>query len=71
MSKYMKNRFPFLDTPTPKRNEIIKQFFKANGLPNREDLLAIIKACYAKPERAYHYFAITLASKFVKQAGEE
>ena len=68
MSKYMKNRFPFLGIPTPARNEIIKQFFKTYGFPNREDLLLFIKACYAKPEREYHYFAITLAGKLVKNA---
>lgn len=68
MSKYMKNRFPFLGIPTPARNEIIKKFFKAYGLPNSEYLLLVIKACYAKPEREYHYFAITIAGKFVKKA---
>jgi 3-methyladenine DNA glycosylase AlkD len=68
MSRYMKNRFPFLGIPTPARNEIIKQFFKTYGFPNREDLLLFIKACYAKPEREYHYFAITLAGKLVKKA---
>ena len=68
MSKYMKNRFPFLGIPTPARNEIIKQFFKTYGFPNREDLLLFIKACYAKPEREYHYFAIALAGKLVKKA---
>lgn len=71
MSKYMKNRFPFLGIPTPQRNEIIKQFFKENGLPSQEDLLTVVKLCYAKPEREYHYFAIALAAKFVKKADDK
>ncbi len=68
MSRYMKNRFPFLGITAPERNEIITQFIKTYGFPDTADLFLIIKACYAKPEREYHYFTITLAGKLVKKA---
>ncbi len=70
MSRYMKNLFPFVGIPSPERKEIFKQHHTKNGLPEYKDLFAIIKSCYAQPEREYHYFAIDLAGKFAKKADE-
>ncbi|MBL7779005.1 MAG: DNA alkylation repair protein [Chitinophagales bacterium] len=70
MSAYMKNLFPFLGIPSPARKEIFKQHLATYGLPEYQDLFAIVKSCYAQPEREYHYFAIDLAGKFAKKADE-
>lgn len=71
MSKYMKNRFPFWGIPTPERNAMVKQFLKKNGWPSEENLMAVLEAAYAKPQRECHYFAITLAGKFVRHSDED
>lgn len=70
MSRYMKNLFPFVGIASPYRKEIFKQHIAKNGLPVYKELFAIIKSCYAQPEREYHYFAIDLAGKFAKKADE-
>lgn len=70
MSRYMKNLFPFLGIPSPQRKEIFKKVLAEQGLPDYKDLPAIVKSCYAQPEREYHYFAIDLAGKFAKKADE-
>ena len=32
MQKYMKNHFPFLGIKTPKRRELMKEFFQESGI---------------------------------------
>jgi 3-methyladenine DNA glycosylase AlkD len=71
MSTYMQNLFPFVGISSPERKEIFKQHVAKQGLPEYKELFAIIKSCYAQPEREYHYFAIDLAGKFAKKAGED
>jgi 3-methyladenine DNA glycosylase AlkD len=70
MSRYMKNLFAFAGIPSPARKELFKQHLTNHGLPEYKELLAIVKACYAQPEREYHYFAIDLAGKFAQKADE-
>lgn len=71
MSAYMQNLFPFVGIPSPARKAIFKQHITQYGLPEYEELFAVVKSCYAQPEREYHYFAIDLAGKFAKKAGED
>lgn len=70
MSQYMKFLFPFIGIPAPDRKEIFKQHIAKNGLPEYKELFAIVKSCYAQPEREYHYFAIDIAGKFAKKADD-
>lgn len=71
MSAYMQNLFSFIGISSPARKEIFKQHIAKHGLPEYEQLFAIIKSCYAQPKREYHYFAIDLAGKFAKKAGKD
>ncbi len=71
MSRYMKNLFPFIGICAPKRKEMFKQHITKHGLPEYKELFAIVKNCYQQPEREYHYFAIDLSGKFVKQANAD
>ncbi|MBP6730993.1 MAG: DNA alkylation repair protein [Chitinophagales bacterium] len=70
-SAYMKNLFPFFGIKTPERNAIVKGFIKEHGLPPFDKLDEVLKACYKQKEREFHYAAIHLASKFVKQNPKE
>ncbi len=70
-SAYMKNLFPFFGIKTPERNAIVKGFIKEHGLPPFDKLEEVLTACYKQKEREFHYAAIHLASKFVKQHPKE
>jgi 3-methyladenine DNA glycosylase AlkD len=52
MAKYMKNLFPYLGIKTPKRRELLKQFFKEYGVPEISDIKQIILDLWELPERA-------------------
>lgn len=71
MSAYMQNLFPFVGIASPARKEIFKRHIAKHSLPEYKEFSAIVKSCYAQSEREYHYFAIDLAGKFAKKAGED
>lgn len=71
MSAYMQNLFPFVGIASPARKEVFKRHIAKHDLPEYKELSAIVKSCYAQPEREYHYFAIDLSGKFAKKAGED
>ncbi|MBD7913207.1 DNA alkylation repair protein [Clostridium sp. Sa3CVN1] len=57
MASYMKNKFPFLGIPKPKRINLTKEFLKESKKSDKIDWVFVWK-CYEKPEREYHYLAI-------------
>jgi 3-methyladenine DNA glycosylase AlkD len=71
MKKYMKERFEYWGIKSPLRRELIRDFLKANGKPEAEELPEIVKALWQMPQREFHYFAQELAEKFVKNAGKD
>ncbi len=66
MKAYMKNHFEFFGIKSPKRNDLFKQFFAENGLPQFTELEEIILELFSQPQREFHYFAIELIGKFKK-----
>jgi len=71
MAKYMKNRFPYLGIKTPKRKELLKDFYKENGLPEMEELKQITLDLWELPEREFQYVAIGLLRNFTKKWDED
>jgi 3-methyladenine DNA glycosylase AlkD len=69
--KYMKNQFEFLGINAPIRYEILREFFKENGLPEITGLKKIVFELWEEPEREYQYIAIELIRKRVKNLREE
>jgi 3-methyladenine DNA glycosylase AlkD len=57
MASYMKNKFPFLGIPKPKRISLTKEFLKESKKVDTIDWRFVYK-CYEKAEREYHYLAI-------------
>jgi 3-methyladenine DNA glycosylase AlkD len=57
---YLLNQFEFYGIKTPLRRQICKAFYKDNPIKDHNELSALIKACFAEPQRELHYFAIEL-----------
>lgn len=57
MATYMRNLFPFLGLPTPRRRELSKAFLNEKKKERTIDWDFVSK-CYSKSEREYHYLAI-------------
>lgn len=57
MSKYMRNRFPFLGLKKPERTALSKEFLKNKGKDMTVDWDFIFKS-FDLPEREFHYLAI-------------
>ncbi len=71
MKQYMKNKFEFFGIKTPVRNEIIKNYFKEFGLPDKSELDKIILNLWSLEEREYQYFSFALLDKFKKNQEKE
>ena len=71
MAKYMKNRFPYLGIKTPRRKELLKDFYEENGLPEMQELKQITLDLWDFPEREFQYVAIGLLRKFTKKWDED
>lgn len=57
MSAYMRNLFPFLGVPSPKRKEICKKYFKA--WKNEENInWSLVDNCFNNEYREFQYIAI-------------
>lgn len=65
--QYMRNQFGGFGIPSPLRNELQKPFFEKKFLPPKETAFEIIKLLWEKPEREFQYFAMQLASKYLKE----
>ena len=69
--KYMRNRYEFYGIKSPQRKEIIRQFYKENGLPDNKSVEDITKDCWQQPQREFQYFAMEMLKKIAKKAGKE
>jgi 3-methyladenine DNA glycosylase AlkD len=67
MAKYMKNKFPFLGIAAPRRKELTKVFFNTYPTPPYDEAKAIVRELFNLPEREYHYFAISLLTRYKKK----
>ena len=57
---YLLHQFEFYGIKTPIRRKLCKEFYKANPISTHKELTALIKDCFAAPQREMHYFAIEL-----------
>ncbi len=67
ISQYMRNKFDFLGIKAPERKELLKIFFKENGLPTKENFEEIIKKLWEMPQREYQYCALEIFALFIKK----
>lgn len=64
---YLRNQFEFLGIRTPLRHKLTKQFFKDNGLPEKEELESVVFMLWDLPEREYQKAALDILDKAKKQ----
>jgi len=68
MEKYMKNLFPFFGIKTELRRRLHKECLKNHKEEVRQEARKIALELYAKPHREFHYSAIELLIKELKNA---
>lgn len=71
MKAYMRDQFEFLGIKTPQRRELQQSFLLEHGLPDLEELSAILLELWNLPEREYQYSAIGLLERFKKRLPPE
>lgn len=59
MAAYLRDQFPFLGIPRPTQQALTREVLAELGRPTEPDLVAVARACWARPEREYQYFACT------------
>jgi 3-methyladenine DNA glycosylase AlkD len=57
MRAYMRDQFPFLGIPSPRRRELSREALAGFARPTEAELCAIALACWELPEREYQLFA--------------
>ena len=67
MKAYMKDHFEFLGIKTPERNTLLREFWKQTGMPEDNQLEAVVRELWSLPEREYQYAAMALLDKYKKR----
>jgi 3-methyladenine DNA glycosylase AlkD len=57
---YLLHQFEFYGIKTPLRRQICKAFYTTHPIKDHKTLTALVKECFAEPQRELHYFAIEL-----------
>ena len=71
MQKYMKGHFPFLGIKTPRRRELMKEFFQESDILKEGYQIDFIKALWELDEREYQYAALDYIQKSIKKLDKE
>ncbi len=71
MQKYMKGHFPFLGIKTPRRRELMKEFFQESGILKECFQIDFIKALWELDEREYQYAALDYIQRSIKKLDKE
>lgn len=67
MSAYMKHKFPFLGIKKPLRSKLTRDLINNYGVPKSEELKEVIRLLFDEEQREYHYLALDLFEKHIKQ----
>ncbi|MGD1940734.1 MAG: DNA alkylation repair protein [Leptolyngbyaceae cyanobacterium] len=67
MKAYMRNQFEFLGIKSPAVKRLFRELTTEQGLPEPEDLDAIVKVLWLWPEREYQYVALSILDKLQKK----
>ena len=66
MEAYMKHKFEFLGIKSPERKTLLKQFINENKSNINSECRLIVKKLYELPEREFHYCAMEIMDKFLR-----
>jgi 3-methyladenine DNA glycosylase AlkD len=68
---YMKHRFDFFGVNMPAWAPIAKAAIAQFGVPDSDDLKALVRRCFEDEHREMHYFALELTQKALKKQPAE
>ncbi|GAA0569930.1 DNA alkylation repair protein [Paractinoplanes ferrugineus] len=69
MAAYMRDQFEFAGLAAPALRAVERSAFGRLPEPTPADLREFALACWARPEREFHYVAVSYLRKHVKRAG--
>lgn len=69
MRAYMRDQFPYAGIPAPTLRTVERIAFASLPPPGEDDLRAVALACWARPEREFHYAACDYLRRHVRVAG--
>jgi 3-methyladenine DNA glycosylase AlkD len=68
---YMRDQFPFLGLPMPRRVALTRTVLAGLPKPTERELRTVADACWAMPEREYQYFAVDWLRANVRVCGPD
>jgi len=71
MEAYMRNRFPFLGVPAPKRRAVVRATLPSRPRPTTAELAEVALACWRQPERELQQAAVDHLAAHAERAGPE
>ncbi|MBL7804222.1 MAG: DNA alkylation repair protein [Saprospiraceae bacterium] len=66
---YMRNQFDFFGLKMPAWTALAKQVHAEYGLPDGENLAALLRLCFTDSHREMHYFGLQTLEKALKKEG--
>ena len=66
MESYMKNKFQFFGIKSVKRKQLLKEVININKTEVNENIRDIVLELYKLPQREFHYCAMELVARFLK-----
>ncbi|MDX1701184.1 MAG: DNA alkylation repair protein [Melioribacteraceae bacterium] len=70
METYMKNKFKFLGIKSPERKNLLRQFISENKGEICYECIDFVQKLYDFPEREFHYCAMEITDKFLRNKYE-
>ena len=67
MQKYMKNHFPFLGIKTPRRRELMREFYQQTGILKQDFQEDFVAKLWELEEREYQYAALDYMERSLKK----
>ncbi|MFT4770807.1 MAG: 3-methyladenine DNA glycosylase AlkD [Cryomorphaceae bacterium] len=67
-SAYMRDQFSYYGIMGGERKELLKPFLRKENRQKKEDLVAVVKSLWRKPEREFQYAAQELSAKYMQES---
>lgn len=64
---YMKDISEFYGLTAPTRRQVLQEFLKSQGLPQREDLGRLIEYAWNQPQREWQYIAMEITGRLARK----
>lgn len=68
---YMRNQFEFYGLKSPEWTALSRQIFADKGIPQGEELKALLRLCMEDEYREINYFSVEMAQKVLKKQAED